>query len=363
MPQERAVSSSAPAPFKPPSAGATSFVVEASGTAKPGDIVSTSDKNATVSRKKSWEAPSYKATGADVTYFSYFEGGSQLQWKACVVSWTSCRLRRFGSKMNHNSGHGSGASGYSHGGGGGLYGGGMYSNNRYRGGNGGMYGSSGMYGGGMSSGDIGGSVGGYGPGGGPHGPQAPNNPNNGNPPSRPRFWISFLRGMQRVVRLFRRLSVIFDQYAQAFHLFMTGLLQAKVMLVLVVSKSPEINSSQTPKEETATGELEPETSPMWYTSPYHWGNTPMAYEYSLMLYGYLASFQVFDCSGLLYGELARFVLWLLGIKIRSRRINPSPPGRNGLPPNSSVNENYVAGREEAAPSGSWDNIWEYNANN
>ena len=43
-PWERAgTSSSGPAPFKPPSAGSTSDIVEASGTAKPGEIVSTSN--------------------------------------------------------------------------------------------------------------------------------------------------------------------------------------------------------------------------------------------------------------------------------------------------------------------------------
>ncbi|KAI4334624.1 hypothetical protein L6164_019289 [Bauhinia variegata] len=49
-PWERAGSSSGAAPFKPPSAGSTSDVVEASRTAKPGEIVSSSDKNTTVNR-------------------------------------------------------------------------------------------------------------------------------------------------------------------------------------------------------------------------------------------------------------------------------------------------------------------------
>ena len=48
-PWERAGSSSSgPAPFKPPSSGSTSDIVEASGTAKPGEIVTTSPRNATV---------------------------------------------------------------------------------------------------------------------------------------------------------------------------------------------------------------------------------------------------------------------------------------------------------------------------
>ena len=49
-PWEQAGSSSGPAPFKPPSAGNTSDVVEASGTAKPGEIVSASDRTAAVNR-------------------------------------------------------------------------------------------------------------------------------------------------------------------------------------------------------------------------------------------------------------------------------------------------------------------------
>uniref|UniRef100_A0A6N2MPC9 Uncharacterized protein n=1 Tax=Salix viminalis TaxID=40686 RepID=A0A6N2MPC9_SALVM len=41
-PWERAGGSSGPTPFKPPSAGITSDVVEASGTARPGEIVQSS---------------------------------------------------------------------------------------------------------------------------------------------------------------------------------------------------------------------------------------------------------------------------------------------------------------------------------
>lgn len=44
-PWERAGSSSGPAPFKPPSPGSTSDVVEASGTAQPGEVVSTANRN------------------------------------------------------------------------------------------------------------------------------------------------------------------------------------------------------------------------------------------------------------------------------------------------------------------------------
>lgn len=68
--------------------------------------------------------------------------------------------------------------------------------------------------------------------------------------------------------------------------------------------------------------------------------------------------QLFDRSGLLYGELARFVLRLLGIKTKPKKVNPTGP--NGqplpLPHNSSGNVNYIEGAK-AAPSGSWDNVW------
>ena len=82
----------------------------------------------------------------------------------------------------------------------------------------------------------------------------------------------------------------------------------------------------------------------------------------LMLYGYLVSVQLFDRSGVLYGELARFVLRLLGIRTKPKKINP--PGPDGLPlpgqHNSSVNQNFIEGTKPA-PSGSWDNVWENDA--
>ena len=44
-PWERAGASSGPVPFKPPSGGSTSDVVEASGTAKHGEVVSAAGNN------------------------------------------------------------------------------------------------------------------------------------------------------------------------------------------------------------------------------------------------------------------------------------------------------------------------------
>ncbi|CAK9134919.1 unnamed protein product [Ilex paraguariensis] len=272
-PWERAGSSSGPAPFKPPSAGSTSGVVEASGTAKPGEIVSTADRSTTVNTNalgrpvptRPWEQQTYNN-----------------------------RYGGYGSSLNYNSGYGSGMCG-SYGGVGGSYGGGLYGNSMNRGGYGGLYGG-GTYGGGMYNGGIGGAMGGYGVGmGGPYGDQDPNNPFGGTP-SPPGFWISFLRVMQGVVNFFGRIAILIDQNTQAFHMFISALLQ------------------------------------------------------------------LFDRSGLLYGELARFVLRLLGIRTKPKKVQP--PGSDGLPgPHyPSGNQNYIKG-PKATPSGAWDSVWGDNSNN
>ncbi|XP_010258482.1 PREDICTED: peroxisomal membrane protein 13-like [Nelumbo nucifera] len=262
-PWERAGTSSGPAPFKPPSPGSTSEVVEGAGTSKPGEIVSTADRNTTVNR-------------------------NTLGRPVPTRPWEQNYGSNYGG-MNYNSGSGSGMYG-SYGGYGGTYGGGMYGNPIYRGGYGGLYGGSGMYGGGMYNGGFGGPVGGYGMGmGGPYGEQDPNNP-FGAPPSPPGFWISFLRVMQGVVTFFGRISILVDQNTQAFHMFISALLQ------------------------------------------------------------------LFDRSGVLYGELARFVLRLLGIRRKPRKGHiPGPDGLPG-PHNPQGGQNYIEG-PKAAPSGSWDSVW------
>ncbi|XP_022875156.1 peroxisomal membrane protein 13-like [Olea europaea var. sylvestris] len=274
-PWERAGSSSGPAPFKAPSAGSTSDVVEASGTARPGEVVSAADRNTTVNRNtlgrpvpaRPWEQQTYGST-----------------------------LGGYGSGVNYNSGYGSGMYGSYGGGFGGSNGGGLYGNNMYRGGYGGLYGG-GMQGGmqgGMYNGGFGGPMGGYGMGmGGPYGDD-PNNP-YGAPSSPPGFWISLMRVMQGVVNFFGRLAMLIDQNTQAFHMFMSALLQ------------------------------------------------------------------LFDRSGLLYGELARFVLRLLGMRTKPKKVHP--PGGEGLPgaPNRPGFQNYVEG-PKAAPSGAWDSVWGNNAN-
>ncbi|KAH9624442.1 hypothetical protein KSS87_017234 [Heliosperma pusillum] len=214
-PWEGAASSSGPAPFRPPSAGTTSDVVEASGTAKPGEIVTTTSNqnNNTVNTNvvgRPLPARPWESNYGNSSYGGY---GSGLT-----------------SGLNYNSGYGTsgyGSSMYnSYGGGyGGVGGvGGMYGNSMYRGGygGGGLYGSGGYGGGGMYNNAIGGPMGGYGNGmGGPFPPQDPNNP----PASPPGFWISFLRVMEGVVNMFGRISFLVDQNTQAVHFFMTALLQ------------------------------------------------------------------------------------------------------------------------------------------
>ncbi|XP_057531376.1 peroxisomal membrane protein 13-like [Amaranthus tricolor] len=194
-------SSSGPAPFRPPSTGATSDVVEASGTAKPGEIVSTSDRNTTVN------------TNAV---------GRALPTRPWENNYGTSNYGGYSSGLTYNSGYGSGMYN-SYGGGYGGMSGSMYGNSMYRGGyGGGLYGGSGMYGGGMYNGGYGGAMGGYGMGmGGPFGPQDPNN----QPPSPPGFWISFLRVMEGVVGFFGRISFLVDQNTQAVHFFMSALLQ------------------------------------------------------------------------------------------------------------------------------------------
>jgi peroxin-13 len=273
-PWERAGSSSSsgPAPYRPPSAGNTSDVVEASGTAKPGEVVSTADRNMTTALNRNTLArPVPTRPWEQQSYGNSIYGG-------------------YNSGLNYNSGYGGGMYG-SYGGFGGSYGGGLYGNSMYRGGYGGAYGG-GMYGGGMYNGGYGGPMGGYGMGmGGPFGNQDPNN-SFGAPPSPPGFWVSLMRVVEGVLSFSGRVAMLIDQNTQAFHMFMTALLQ------------------------------------------------------------------LFDRSGMLYGELARFVLRLLGIKTKSKKIHP--PGMEGLPgpQNGPGNQNIIEGSKAAAPpSGAWDSVW------
>ncbi|KAL6499946.1 hypothetical protein OROGR_027856 [Orobanche gracilis] len=297
-PWERAGSSSGPVPFKPPSAGNTSDVVEASGSAQPGLVVSTDGRNANVHTNtlgrpvpaRPWEQQTYGN--------SYGETLAKIIVRVAFTDMAKAEPEGFlnglgyGSGLNYNSGMGSGMyGGGSYGGFGGSYGGGLYGNNMYRGGYGGLYGG-GTYGGGMYGAGLGGPpVGGYGMGiGGPLGDQDPNNP-YGPPSSPPNFWVSLMRVMQGVVSFFGRIAILIDQNTQAFHMFMTALLQ------------------------------------------------------------------LFDRSGMLYGELARFVLRLLGVRTKPKKVHP-PEGAEGLPGSHHVTgtQNSVGG-PKAAPSGGWDSVW------
>ncbi|KAJ6824819.1 peroxisomal membrane protein 13 [Iris pallida] len=67
-----------------------------------------------------------------------------------------------------------------------------------------------------------------------------------------------------------------------------------------------------------------------------------------------ALLQLFDRSGMLYGELARFVLRLLGFRTKSRKEQqPGPPGEL-LGPDGQA-QRYNKGPK--APSGAWDSVW------
>ncbi|XP_076904947.1 peroxisomal membrane protein 13-like [Bidens hawaiensis] len=191
--------SSGPAPFKPPSAGSTSDVVEASGTARPGEIVNTNDTTSAINRNTLGRPVPSRPWEQQQTY-----GGAG-----------------YGSTLGYNSGYGTG--GYGSYGGMGSYNSGLYGNSMYRGGYGGMYvgGSGGMYGGGMYNNSYG--MGGMGMGG-PYGDGDPNNP-FGAPSQPPGFWISLMRVMQGVVTVFGRVAMLIDQNALAFHMFMSALLQ------------------------------------------------------------------------------------------------------------------------------------------
>uniref|UniRef100_A0A1J3K286 Peroxisomal membrane protein 13 n=1 Tax=Noccaea caerulescens TaxID=107243 RepID=A0A1J3K286_NOCCA len=285
-PWEQEGNTSGPKPFRPPSNTSTADSVEASGTANPGELVSSVNRTNTAANMNALSRPVPTRPWEQQNYGSTYGG--------------------YGSNLGVNSGYGSGTYGSALGGygstsyGGGMYGGGSSMYNRGGYGGGGLYGSSGMYGGGgMYNSGLGGGYGmgmgtgmgmGMGMGMSPYGGQDPNDPYN-QPPSPPGFWISFLRVMQGAVNFFGRVAMLIDQNTQAFHMFMSALLQ------------------------------------------------------------------LFDRGGMLYGELARFVLRLLGVRTKPRKMQQQPQGPNGLPlphqPHG--NQNYIEGPKAAAPG--WDNVW------
>ncbi|KAF3529247.1 hypothetical protein DY000_02043689 [Brassica cretica] len=73
-----------------------------------------------------------------------------------------------------------------------------------------------------------------------------------------------------------------------------------------------------------------------------------------------ALLQLCDRGGMLYGELARFVLCLLGLKAKPSKMQQQPQGPNGiaLPHQPHGNQNCVEGtKAAAAPGGGWDSVW------
>lgn len=83
-PWERAGTSSGPTPFKPPSSGSTSDVVEASGTARPGEIVSTADRNTAVNRNNLTRPVPTRPWEQQQNYGSTY-GGGKLRSLICLV--------------------------------------------------------------------------------------------------------------------------------------------------------------------------------------------------------------------------------------------------------------------------------------
>uniref|UniRef100_A0A803M5U9 Peroxin-13 n=1 Tax=Chenopodium quinoa TaxID=63459 RepID=A0A803M5U9_CHEQI len=249
-PWERSGSSSGPAPFRPPSAGATSDVVEASGTAKPGEIVSTSDRINTVNTN---------AVGRPLP---------TRPWENNIGNST---YGGYNSGMT-NSGYGSGMYNSIGGGYGGMSGG-MYGSSMYRGGIGGGIG--GGYGGGLYGSGIFAllSCGGW----------------------RVCFYllaaVANLAVMEGVVNFFGRISLLVDQNTQAVHFFMSALLQ------------------------------------------------------------------LFDRGGMLYGELARFVFRILGLRRKSKKIGPAGPNGLPLPGPDMQNDQRLLEGPKSAPAGGWDNVW------
>lgn len=63
--------------------------------------------------------------------------------------------------------------------------------------------------------------------------------------------------------------------------------------------------------------------------------------------------QLFDRSGMLYGELARFVFRLLGIRMKPRKQQQLGPG--ALPGPDGQGQHYIEGPK--APTSAWDNVW------
>jgi peroxin-13 len=146
-----------------------------------------------------------------------------------------------------------------------------------------MYGGSGMYGGMPGMMGMGMGMGGP-PVLGPNGEPMEGDPNGWsvNP------WQTMVRALHGFMSFFGRITMLVDENTYAIHFFITALLQV-----------------------------------------FH----QAAYIFECRLTS--ASVQLFDRAGTLYGELARFVLRLLGLrtkKMEEARAGPMPPQIEGPPP-------------------------------
>lgn len=284
-PWERAPSAG-PSPFRPPSGMPnTAAVVESAGVAESGDknenkldVANALPTDRTsVGRSmppRPWERNNYGGYNS-MTNYNQYSG----------LATNSYMSNPYGSSMGGLYGNSYGSNYRGMYGQGSMYGGGMFGGGYGLGNSlgGGLYGN---YGGGMYGGGYGmGGMGGTGPL--PYGQGDPNNPFGGGPPAEPpTFWQAMLRVMHGVVNFFGRISILVDQNTQAFHFFITALLQ------------------------------------------------------------------LCDRAGTLYGELARFVLRLLGFW--KPRVHPKAPGLQ-LPSGERPSNYLVEGPKEAG--GAWDNLW------
>lgn len=69
---------SGPAPFKPPSGGTTSDVVEASGTAKPGETVTATERNLSANVNNPVSRPMPQRPWQQTSGYGNTYGGNQL---------------------------------------------------------------------------------------------------------------------------------------------------------------------------------------------------------------------------------------------------------------------------------------------
>ncbi|CAM6129965.1 unnamed protein product [Calypogeia fissa] len=279
-PWERAGTSDGPSPFAPPSnANSTAAVVAASGATPGTTTTDQKDEN-----------------GRNVTITDGVATGRPMPprpWEQNRTGYGTGAMSSYGGYGGGMYGGGLGSSTY----GGGMYGGGVGSSMYGSSFGGGMYGSRyGGYGGygGMGGSGYGGGYGGYGMGnmGGGFGMGPGGDPNfPGGPPQPPNFWQNLLQGLSGVMQFFGRLAMLVNENTQAFHFFISALLQ------------------------------------------------------------------LCDRAGSLYGELARFVLHVLGFRMGSKARARSKASERALEgAELQPGQNFIAG--PTPPEKAWDNVWQ-----